>query len=173
MAIERPYMLEVLKDSYSAYYTLVENVETELPLAFRADFRARDEQYFLTKSAKIWGNEKNEYAYIFSAPSFDPELVKRCLDYAWEDMLPRVRPHKEHQCTNAKVVFLADSLDEETMKLIRKDNRTKNYRHGLQGYSNLLIGAVDLSSRKTYTNTAGKELAAYFKKLFAAREKRD
>ena len=172
MAIERPVMLEVLKDSYSAYYTIVEDVETDLPLAFRADYKARDEQYFFTKSAKIWGNEKNEYAYIFSAPSFDPATVKKCLDYAWEDMLPRVKPHKEHQCTNAKVVFVADTLDDDTVKTVRKDNRTKNYHFGLQGYSNMLAGAVDLSRQLTYTNKAGHELAAYFKKLFAAREER-
>jgi len=171
MAIERPVMLEVLKDSYSAYYTIVEDVEESgLPLAFRADYRARDEQYFFTKSAKIWGNEKNEYAYIFSAASFDPETVKKCLDYAWEDMLPRVQPHKEHQCTNAKAVFLADTLDADTIKVIRRASRTKNYRFGLQGFSNLLAGGVDLSKQKTYTNAAGNELADYFKKLFAARE---
>ena len=164
MAIERPVMLEVLKDSYSAYYTIVEDVEeTGLPLAFRADYKARDEQYFFTKSAKIWANEKNEYAYIFAAASFDPETVKKCLDYAWEDMLPRVQPHKEHQCTNAKAVFLADTLDADTIKVIRKASRTKNYHFGLQGFSNLLAGGVDLSTQKTYTNAAGNELADYFK----------
>lgn len=173
MSIERGVFLEVLKDSYSAYYTIVENVETELPLVFRADYRSRDEQYFLTKSAKIWGNEKNECAYIFSAPTMDKELVQRCLDYAWEDLLPRVKPHKEHQCTNAKVIFVVDSLDEETIKAVKKDNRTKSYKLGLQGYSNLMAGAVSLNDRKTYTNRSGSELTAYFKKLFAAREEKD
>ena len=62
MAISREVFLEVLKDSYSAYYSIVQNIETELPLAFRADYVARDERYWLTKSVKIWGNEKNEYA---------------------------------------------------------------------------------------------------------------
>ena len=169
MAIGRLDLLEVLKDSYSAYYTLDEDVQTELPLIFRADYRARDERYWLTKSVPIWGNEKNEYAYVFSAPRLDAQLLRRCADYAWADMLPRVKPHKEHQCTNAKLVFVADELDEDAIKALQRDARTKSYRFGLHGYSNLLAAAVDLREQRTYTNRAGHELAAYFKKLFAAR----
>ena len=170
MSIQRSVFLEILKDSYSAYYSIVELEEGELPLAFRADYKARDEQYFFTKSAKIWGNEKNEFAYVFSAPRFDPALIERCVDWAWEDGIPRVKPHKEHQCTNIKVVFVADSLDEETKKAVKKQSRTKNYRFGLHGFSNLLTGAVDLSDSSSVTNREGHELSPYFRKLFAARE---
>ena len=170
MSIERGVFLEVLKDSYSAYYSLVEDVETELPLVFRGDYKSRDEQYFLSKSAKIWGNEKNEFAYVFSAPRFDADTVRRCVDFAWDDAMPRVQPHKEHQCTNVKAVFVADSLDADVAKAVKKLSRTKNYRFGLWGFSNLLAGAVDLGERKTVTNAAGHELADYFRKLFAARE---
>ena len=170
MAIGRLELLEVLKDSYSAYYTLDENVQTELPLIFRADYRARDERYWLTKSVPIWGNEKNEHAYVFSAPQLDAQLLRRCTDYAWADVLPRVQPHREHQCTNAKVIFVADALDEDTIKALKRAAHTKSYRFGLHGYSNLLAAAVEINGQKTYTNRAGHELAAYFKKLFALRE---
>ena len=170
MSIPRSVFLEVLKDSYSAYYSIAENGEGELPLAFRADYKARDEQYFFIKSAKIWGNEKNEFAYVFSAPQFDPALVQRCADWAWEDGIPRVKPHKEHQCTNIKVIFVADSMDEETGKAVKKLSRTKNYRFGLYGFSNLLAGAVNLSDSSSVTNREGHELSSYFRKLFAVRE---
>ena len=169
MAYPRGEFMEVLKDSYSAYYSVDETAETELPHVFRATYQSRDEQYFLVKSAQIWGNEKNELAYVFSAPSFSPDSVKACVDYALADWLPRVRPHKEHQCTNVKVVFVADSVDEDSENAVRKQSFTKNYRLGLYGYTNLLAGMVDLSTRRTITNKAGHELVPYFKKLFAAR----
>ena len=70
----------------------------------------------------------------------------------------------------ASAWHVADTLDADTIKVIRRASRTKNYRFGLQGFSNLLAGGVDLSKQKTYTNAAGNELADYFKKLFAARE---
>ena len=49
MAISREVFTEVLKDSYSAYYSIHDDVETDLPLVFRADYGARDEKYWLTK----------------------------------------------------------------------------------------------------------------------------
>ena len=172
MTIERGVFLEIVKDAYSAYYTIIpaEEGQEDLPLAFRAEYNVRDEQYFFVKSANIWKNEKHEYCFVFSAPAFDPALAKKCIDFSLQEMLPKVRPHKEHQCTNAKAVFLADTLDADTIKVIRRASRTKNYRFGLQGFSNLLAGGVDLSKQKTYTNAAGNELADYFRKLFAARE---
>ena len=170
MLIERKQFIEVLKDAYSAYYDLSEDAAAQLPLVFRADYKDRDEHYWFTKSAKVWVNEKNEYAYIFSAPSFDREAVRACVDYAWKDGLSRVKPHKEHQCTNVKVVFLADTADEEVRRAVKKLSFSKSYKLGLWGYSNLLAGIVDLAERKTVTNAAGHELVPFFRKLFAVRE---
>jgi len=170
MAVDRETFIEVLKDSYSAYYDIHDDVQTGLPLAFRADYRDRDEHYWFVKSAQVWINEKNEFAYVFSAPSFDAESVKACTDYALADGLPRVKPHKEHQCTNIKVVFLADRADDTVRKAVKKLNFTKNYKFGLWGYSNLLAGITDLETRKTVTNGPGHELVTFFRKLFAVRE---
>ena len=41
MAIDRATFLEIVKDAYSAYYTILpaEEGEEELPLAFRAEYK--------------------------------------------------------------------------------------------------------------------------------------
>lgn len=169
MTIER--FLAVVEDSYGAYYNIVPNDGlTDLPLAFRGDYFSRNEKYWLTKSVKIWANETNEFAYIFAAPSFDPALVDKCLDYVLAESLPRVKPHSEHQYTNFKAVFIADSFDEATKKAVTKRSFSKSYHFSLYGYSNLLTAAVDLSTQKTVTNRAGSELVKYFRKLFDARK---
>lgn len=173
MAIQRPEFLEVLKDSYSAYYNIVPCDAPEgLPLAFRADYFSRAERYWISKSIPIWGNETNEYAYIFSAPSFDSALAERCIDFALKDGLPRVRPHREHQYTNIKVLFVADGFDEPGRRTIQKKSFSRSYKFSLHGFTNLLTAAVDLSESRAYTNKAGHELAGYFKKLFASREEK-
>lgn len=169
MSIER--FLAVLEDSYGAYYNIIHNEDqTELPLAFRADYFSRNEKYWLTKSVKIWANETNEFAYIFAAPGFDADLAQKCMDYAIADALPRVKPHKEHQYTNFKTVFVADHLDEAAKKAIKKRSFNKSYNHSLHGYSMLLTAAVDLSTEKTVANRAGYEMVKYFRKLFDARK---
>ena len=170
MAIERSLFLEIVKDAYSAYYSIVPEEEGELPLVFRADYKSRDEQYFFVKSANIWGNEKNEYAYVFSAPSIDAETAKRCIDWAWQDMLPKVKPHKEHQYTNCKVVFIADAVPEETAAAVKETKASKSYGFmSLQGYSELITAIVDLGTEKTVTNQVGRGMEKFFHKLFALR----
>jgi len=172
MSMDRAHFIEVLEDSYSAYYNIAEkNEETGLPLAFRAVYFSRDERYWLSKKITVWANETNEHAYVFSAESFDAALAEKCIDYAIADMLPKVKPHKEHQFTNVKVVLVADSLPAETVKLVKKKSFTKSYNHNLHGFTTLHSAAVDLSVEKAYTNLAGHELKKYFSKLFAAQRK--
>jgi len=169
MSIDRTEFAEVLKDSYSAYYNITPREDSQLPLLFRADYFSRAEQYWLSKKITVWANETNEYAYIFSAPKFDTELADRCIDFALEEALPLVKPHKEHQFTNVKVLLLADSFDAETRKAVQKRKFTKSYNHSLHGFTNLHCAAVDMAEQKAYPNRAGHELAKYFSKLFAAR----
>lgn len=172
MTIEREKFLDTVADSFSAYYDLhMAQGEQALPLAFRADYFSRAERYWLTKSIPIWGNETNEFAYIFSAPAFDKELAARCIDYALDEALPLVKPHKEHQYTNIKVILLADTVDEDVVRYVKKRSFTKNYKFSFHGFSTLKSAIVDLNTQKTVTNAAGYELADYFRKLFTAEEK--
>ena len=172
MAMDRAEFLEIVKDAYSAYYTILpaEEVREELPLAFRAEYNVRDEQYFFVKSANIWKNEKHEYCFVFSAPRFDPELAEKCIDFSLQEMLPKVKPHKEHQYTNCKVILIADSLDEETIKTVKKKKFSRSYGPlSTHGYTELLTAAVDLSERKAFANRVGRDLEEFFGKLFALR----
>ena len=172
MAIERGTFLEIVKDAYSAYYTIdpVEEGTEELPLAFRAEYKVSDEQYFFVKSATIWHNEKNEYCYVFSAPLFDAALAEKCIGFSLQEMLPKVRPHKTHQYTNCKVVLIADSIDKDAVRAVQKKKFSKSYGPlSTHGYTELLCAAVDLSERKAYANRMGKDLETFFGKLFALR----
>ena len=170
--MDRTRFSEVLRDSFSAYYNIYSEEETNgLPLDFRADYFSRAEKYWLSKNIKIWGNETNEFAYIFTAESFDREIVDSCIEYALSEGLPRVKPHKEHQYTNIKVIFVADSFDKDTAKHIQKKSFSKNYKFSLHGFTELKTAAVDLAEQKAYPNRAGHELAQYFSKLFAANHK--
>ena len=170
MEIQREEFLKILEDSFTAYYNIVPQEHPELPLVFRGDYLKRDEKYWLTKSIPIWSNECGEYAYVFSAESFSPELAKACIDFSLEDGLPRVKPHKEHQHTDIKVILIADSLDEQTRKTVQKSSFTKNYHFSLWGFTNLLTAAVDLGQEKAYPNKEGYALEKYFRKLFDVRK---
>ena len=171
MGIEREKFLDTVADSFSAYYDLhMAEGERELPLVFRADYYSRAERYWLTKNIPIWGNETNEFAYVFSAPAFDQNLAARCIDYALDEALPMVKPHKEHQYTNVKTVFVADGFDNETIKLIKGRKFSKSYNFSLYGYTALLTAAVDMDRQRAFTNSAGHDQQKFFKKLFSLRK---
>ena len=85
-------------------------------------------------------------------------------------MLPKVRPHKQHQYTNCKVILVADSISEDVAKLVKKRSFSKSYGFlSTQGYTELLAAAVDLQKEKTVTNKVGNGLNKFFDKLFALR----
>lgn len=168
--MDRELFLEVLKDSYSAYYNIIPADAEAAPLVFRADYFSRDERYWLSKNIKIWGNETNEFAYIFTAGSFTVEEIEACAKRALDESLPRVKPHKEHQYSNVKVIFIADTMDKAAAKAISKLSFSKSYKFSLHGYTELLAGGVDLATKEVCTNRAGHSLVNYFSKLFAGRD---
>ena len=85
-------------------------------------------------------------------------------------MLPKVKPHKEHQYTNCKVILIADSIDDATMKTVQKKKFSRSYGPlSIHGYTELLCAAVDLEKRKAGANRCGRDLEAFFGKLFALR----
>lgn len=169
MAIDRVEFLEFLKGSYSAYYDILPPEEAlELPLAFKADYFQRSEAYWLSKKITTWANETNEFCYVFSAEFFDRSTVSKCMDYALDDGLPRVKPHREHQCTNIKAVFVASAFDDDALREIKSRRFQKAYRYSLWGYSHFCAGAVNLSNEKITVNAAALDLKKYITKLFAA-----
>ena len=170
MAMERSVFIEILKDSYSAYYAVTDAEGEELPLSFRGVYFSREERYAFVKKANIWSNERNEFAYIFSAPSFDPALARRCIDFSLGEMLPKVKPHKEHQYTNCKVILIADHIDDDVAALVKKSKFSKSYGPlSVHGYTELLAAAVDLGREKAFANSVGRDQEKFFGKLFALR----
>ncbi len=170
MAIERELFLRILEDSFCAYYNIFPQEHPELPLVFRADYKKVDEKYWIVKSLPFWTNESGEFVYLFSAESFSPELIDACVDFALKDGLPRVKPHKNHQHTDIKTIFIADRTEEVTRKTVQNKSFTKSYHFSFWGFTNLLTGIVDLHEEKSYQNKAGCALDKYFRKLFAVRK---
>lgn len=170
--MDRAGFIDGLKQSYSTYYNVIsEPEETGLPMAFRAEYFSRAEKYWLSKKITVWANETNEYAYVYEIDGADVETADKCIEYSIAHMLPLVKPHKEHQFTNVKVLLITEGVSKEMKAYIKKKAFTKSYNHSLHGFTTLHAAVVDLEEKKAYTNAAGHELKKYFSKLFAAQRK--
>ncbi len=158
--------LSTLLNSYEYYYSITEgDADSGLPLAFRAEFHARDEGYVLIKKAKIWAAESNEYVYVFSVPELDLKTAESCMDYALADGLPRIEPHPEHKDSYIIAIFLADVIQAEAARAIRRRKYHKDYKFGMLGWSSMKTAAVELEKEMVLTNKMGRNLKKFFKKL--------
>lgn len=166
MTINRDEFLGRVYSSYEYYYNVSDgDSESGLPLAFSAEFHARDEGYVLVKNAKIWAAESNEYVYVFSVPVLHEETAERCMDYAMNDALPKIKPHCEHKDSYIIAVFLADVILPEATKSVRRRKFHKDYKFGVMGWSSLKTVAVELEGEMVFTNKMGGNLKKFFKRL--------
>lgn len=156
--------LERVLDSYLRYYDVVR--EDVAPFSAKAEFHAHGESYLLIKEAKMWEMDSNEYVYFLKSETPDVETVKERIETAWEEAIAKVNPSENHRNSDVTLLLLCDTLPVETKKLIKHTNRSKGYRHGLQGWSNLKLGAFELSTGKIAVNRHGADLKKLLQNIF-------
>ena len=58
-------VLERLVGAYTAYFNIRRDTELNgLPVAMDAEYHVRNEQYVLSREAKLWEAENDEYAFV-------------------------------------------------------------------------------------------------------------
>ncbi|MCL2067615.1 MAG: hypothetical protein FWG99_09140 [Treponema sp.] len=159
MIKDRLVIIERLFKSYKGWYDVLPgDLDSGLPLKALCVYRSRSEKYVLSKKAKLWAVEVNDYLYLFSMQKLDVFQAKECIAFAIENALPRVQPHKEHMYSFVTTVFVADEAEQDALKFIRRHRFIKSYRFGFYGSSPLKTLALDIGSEKIVTNNMGRDL---------------
>ena len=149
--------LEKLLPSFRRYYNVITEGVAE-PFAAEAVFQSHNEQYFLIKSARISEANSNEFAYFYIADSLTAEELKKLDGCAWERGTKNVQPNYYHRSTDVALIIIAEAIDEEAKKLMKKLNHSRSYQFGLKGYSNYRLVALELSTGKVFHNRQGQNL---------------
>jgi len=166
MIKDRSAILERFLNSYKlSYDILIGDMASGLPLKAACQHHARSEKFVLSKKAKLWAVEVNDYLYLFSMASLDKEQAEACVSFSIEDALPRVKPHNEHMYSFITAVFLADEADKDAFTYIRRRRFNKSYKFGFYGSSPLKTAALDIGQEKIVTNTMGKDLRTQIKNI--------
>ena len=159
MIKDRSVILERLFDSYSAWYDVTSgDLGSGLPLKALFLHRFRKEKFVLSRKAKLWAVEANEYLYLFSMAKLEKDQAEACVSFSIEDALPRVKPHSEHMYSFITTVFVADEIDQDALKLICRRKFNKSYKMGLHGSSPLKTAALDIGKEKIVSNNMGRDL---------------
>ena len=159
--------LERLLRSYTRYYDLSETPPA--PFQAAAEFHSHGESYLLIKSAKLWEMDSNEFVYFSAEDAMSTECVSNRIETAWNLAMPQIQPGENHRNSDVTVLFLTESLPDDARRLVRHTNRSKGYKHGIQGWSNLRLGAIELSTGRVTVNRHGRDLKKLLSNISSTR----
>ena len=163
---DRSLILERLFDSYKAWYDVTSgDMGSGLPLKAICLHHSRSEKYVLSKKAKLWAVEVNEFLYLFSMQKLERNQAEQCVSFSIEDALPRVKPHKEHMYSFITTVFVADESEPDALDFIRRRKFNRSYRWGFHGTSPLKTVAFDIETERIVANNMGRDLCKQIRNI--------
>ena len=149
--------LDKLLDAYSHHYDIERGVTVEGgSYPAMAIYYLRDENYLINRKHVLSAVENHEYVYFHLAQHLDAAELQRHIQITKADGLGRIRPTKDHMSSMVTLVIIADTIDEEAKKLIKKTRFHKNYRLALHGWMEYQIAAMEISTNSFLSNPAGK-----------------
>ena len=166
MTKDRPAIIERLNNLYNTWYDITPgDLGSGLPLEALCIYRSRSEKYVLSKKAKLWAVEANEYLYLYNMAELDLFQAEKCISFAIEDALPRIKPHKEHMYSFITAVFVADTIEDDAIRYIRRRKFNKTYKLGFFGSSPLKTAIIDTRNDNIVTNNMGRDLRKQINKI--------
>ena len=149
--------LDKLLNAYSHQYDIARDVTVDggfFPAT--ATFYLRDENYIISKKHVLSAVENYDYTYFYITDHLDAATLRQQIDLTMKVGTARVKPHRDHMSSFVSLVILADTIDEEAKKLIRKTRFQKYFRLALHGWMEYHIAAMETSTNSFLSNPAGK-----------------
>jgi hypothetical protein len=158
-------MNELLK-AYGAYFDIRRDVRKEnIFLAAEAEFHSRCEKYILVQSAKLWAVETNEYVYFVTEEMASADELKLWRDKVIEMGMKKIKPNSEHMYSYITMIYIADSIDDDTKREIEKFSCHKMFLLSLHGWMYFRMAAVDLSKNIIITNKKGRDVKKIIERI--------
>ena len=157
MTIEMQNRLDKLLSAYSHQYNIDLDVTVEGgSFPAMATFFLRDENYLISKKHVLSAVENYDYTYFYITDHLDAATLQQQIDLTMKVGTARVKPNKDHMSSYVTLVILAETIDEEAKKLIKKTRFQKYFRLALHGWMEYHIAAMECSTNSFLSNPAGK-----------------
>ena len=159
--------LEKLLTAYARYFDVERDVAVDggsFPAA--ADYHFREENYVATRAHTIYASEQHEYVYFYVTERLDLAELQKQIDLSREAGMKKVNPHSEHMFSYVTLVILADTIDEDAKRALKRYRYRKNFRLTLQGWMEYHIAALETSTNSFLSNPAGKEARVNLERNF-------
>ena len=147
---EKNNILDRILKSYEVYYDIEKYESKSLPLVAKCEFHVHNEKYVLSQKAQLWATDANEYVYIFKVDNLNADLFIKCKNFAYENGMKFINPKSGHMYSYITTIFICDSCDKESEKLIKKTKITKNFKFSLHGWMDFHIACIDIGKNSIY-----------------------
>ena len=150
-----------LEKKLESYYDIEKNIDYRgIKIDLLATFHVKSERYILTKKAKIFGIENNEYCFIKSFSELDTQGYEQYTDLLKDAIIDYVNPHEEHMSSLITGVLVVDnSCNQDFINRIEKFKFHKSFAFGFKGWVDIALVLVLLDKGEVITNKKGKEVS--------------
>ena len=145
----------------------VEKGEVKHMLAATATYYLRDENYLISRQHVLSAVEQHEYLYFHLADHLTAADLQKQIDLSKKAGLRKVQPHKDHMFSNVGLIVLANTMEPEAVKLLKKTRFRKNYKLSFHGWTELQLAAMEVSTNCFYANPAGAGARKILEQNFA------
>ena len=165
--------LSRLLDAYSHQYDIERDVEEAgCTWPAIATYYLRDENYLISKQHVLSAVEQHEYLYFYLTDHLTAADLESRIDLSKRAGLGKVKPHKDHMFSNVGLIVLANTIDPEARKLIKKTRFRKNYKLSFWGWTEYQLAAMETSTTCFYSNPAGMGARKILEQNFAPKNGR-
>lgn len=148
--------LNKLLDAYSHICDIERDVDVEgFIYPATATYYLRDENYLISKKHVLSAVEQHEYLYFYVTDHLSAHDLQTQIELSKRAGLGRVKPHKDHMFSNVGLVILANTIDPEAQRIIKRTRFRKNYRLTFYGWTEYQLAAMEASTHCFYSNPAG------------------
>ena len=166
---DKDKILEKILRSYESYYDIENCQENDVPLVAKCEFHVHNEKFVLTKKAKLWDADANEYVYIFKTNNLTNELFTKCKDFAYTNGMNLINPKPGHMYSYISAIFICDSCDEEAERTLKKCKIFKNFKFSIHGWMDYHTTCINLDKSKIYGNKGARGTTKFLEDLLIER----
>ena len=160
--------LDKLLDAYSHQYDIARDVvEEDTHWIATATYFLRDENYLISKKHVLSAVEQHEYLYFYLTDHLTAAQLQSQIDLSKRAGLRKVKPHKDHMFSNVGLIVLANTIEPEALKLIKKTRFRKNYKLSFWGWTEYQLAAMNVSTNCFFSNPAGQGARKLMEQNFA------
>lgn len=164
-------LLKDILEYYKGYYDVSVEKREDVPLCATAVFHQLNEKYVLTKKANLWRTQVHEYVYFFAVDCLQREEYERCLQYAHQDGMQKIKPGPEHMYSFITAVFLCNHAEKDAEKAAKRCSIHKDFKWSFHGWMDVKTVILNKGEGAVVTNRCGRDLIKLFQKFLQSKQK--